>query len=597
MRTGRYGYEMTDLSVGDSNESGGLAFKRMLSTYVIGHADPFGNFSHNWDIFVTFASVDLTNGIFNQNTGPDTRAMVRFGGRSETFELPQSATQYYQISRENRTKLTFTGIGTSAIYTFEAADGTLVTFNTIASSNCSTFYLCAVASHIVMPDGTRFDLSYDGSAPARLRRVSSSRGYVLLLEYSGAGTLVSKACVLSRTTANDPTTFTCPANALATTNYSYTTFAGRSRLLTASDAVGGVYNFSYTASGANFLMAFTKPGQPSPWLTNTVVPTYSEEAGEDEIISFQSFADGSQYTYYWDPRPFVDGQPASIAGGRYIDAQNGVTFVTYGFPIRPGQSTNNPTPPTYGQIDYQITPGPAEVIDPDGKSWKSDYCDPNVASLPPPNGGCLVSTLRFTEDPEGNRIEYTIPWSTRNVHQIKRKAKPGSGLADIVTSATYNCTNPKICAKPQTTTDAKGQVTTFEYDANHGGILKETQPAVNGISPQKRYEYAQRSAWFKNSAGTFVQSASPMWVLVKERHCKTTAPSGATCAGGTNDEVVTDYDYGPNSGPNTLLVRGMLVTATNSDGILESQRTCYGYDDFGRRISETKPLANLASCP
>lgn len=601
MRTGRYGYDMTDLSVGESNETGGLALSRTLSTAVVGHQDPFGNFSHNWDVYMTETAVDLANGVYNQNTGPDQRMSIRFGGRSETFESPSFLPGFYQESRAGRALLTYTGDKYSGIYKFEASDGTAVTFRALSTSECSAFYRCAFASNIVMPDGTRFDLAYDTVSIPRLRRVSSSRGYVLLLEYGTGGNInnVTKACVLSRATLNDPTSYVCPANALATTSYTYTTFNSKTRLATAVDAVGGTYDFTYTASGGNFLMAFKKPGQAAPWLTNTVVPVYSEEAGEDEIIANQSFADGSSYAYSYNDRPFIDGQPPSIAGGSYTNALGGTTAVTFGFFERPGQFTNSPTPRNYGAIDYQTTPGPIEVIDPDGKSWKSSYCDVQAAAGLPggPLANCLVSTLQWTEDPEGNKTEYTIPWSTRNVHQMRRKAKPGSGLADIVTSATYDCINPKICAKPQTTTDAKGQVTNYSYDANHGGILSETMPAVGGVAPQKRYEYAQRYAWMKDSSGAFVQSASPMWVLVKERYCKTTSASGSTCAGGANDEVVTDYDYGPNSGPNSLLVRGILVTATNSNGTLESQRTCYGYDDFGRRISETKPLANLASCP
>lgn len=424
---------------------------------------------------------------------------------------------------------------------------------------------------------------------------------MLLFEYGTGGTVnnVTKACILSRATLNDPTSYTCPGNALATTSYTYTTFNSKTKLATVLDAVGGTYDFTYTASGSNFLMTFKKPGQASPWLTNTVEPVVNAENGEDERIISQAFADGSSYAYSYTPLPFIDNQPPSIAGGTYTNAQNGLTQVIFGFFERPAQFTNSPTPRNYGAIDYQVTPGPIEVIDPDGKSWKSSYCDVQAAgSLPGgPLANCLVSTLQSTEDPEGNITQYTIPWTTRNVNQIKRKAKPGSGLADITTSATYNCLNAKVCAKPQTSTDAKGQVTTYTYDANHGGVLTETLPAVGGITPQKRYEYTQRYAWIKDSAGTFVQSAAPMWVLVRERFCKTTNPSGSTCGGGASDEVVTDYDYGPDSGPNTLLLRGMVVTATNSNGTLESQRTCYGYDDFGRRISETKPLANLTACP
>jgi hypothetical protein len=96
--------------------------------------------------------------------------------------------------------------------------------------------------------------------------------------------------------------------------------------------------------------------------------------------------------------------------------------------------------------------------------------------------------------------------------------------------------------------------------------------------------------------GGYVQAATPLWVKSKERFCTTTSASGASCAGGATDEVLTEYDYGPNSGPNNLLVRGLAVTATNSSGVLETQRTCYVYDVNGRKISETKPAANLGAC-
>lgn len=97
----------------------------------------------------------------------------------------------------------------------------------------------------------------------------------------------------------------------------------------------------------------------------------------------------------------------------------------------------------------------------------------------------------------------------------------------------------------------------------------------------------------RNAAGTaYVQATTPVWLLTRERFCRTTAPAGANCTGGAADEVVTDYDYGPNSGPNNLLLRGLAVTA---DG--ETLRTCYTYDALGRRISETKPAANLSVCP
>jgi YD repeat-containing protein len=45
-----------------------------------------------------------------------------------------------------------------------------------------------------------------------------------------------------------------------------------------------------------------------------------------------------------------------------------------------------------------------------------------------------------------------------------------------------------------------------------------------------------------------------------------------------------------------LLPRGQIVTATDG-GVTTTLRTCYTYDALGRRLSETRPNANLTSCP
>jgi len=195
-----------------------------------------------------------------------------------------------------------------------------------------------------------------------------------------------------------------------------------------------------------------------------------------------------------------------------------------------------------------------------------------------------------------------------NIVSIVRNPKPNSGLSPVtVYSAVFptHCTNPRTCNRPSATTDANGQVTDYTYAPEHGGILTQTGPAVptvqaNGttasVRPQTRYEYAQRYAWISNGSGGYVQAATPIWLMTRERHCLTTAASGSSCAGGAQDEIVTDYDYGPNSGPNTLTLRGIAVTAY-VNGAATTLRTCYGYDALGHRISETAPNANLASCP
>jgi YD repeat-containing protein len=154
----------------------------------------------------------------------------------------------------------------------------------------------------------------------------------------------------------------------------------------------------------------------------------------------------------------------------------------------------------------------------------------------------------------------------------------------------------KCFDKPTKTVDPNGNETDRTYSVDHGGVLTEIDPAdSSGVQPVKRYAYVQRWAWISNGSGGFVHAASPIWLLATIKTCRATATnvSADSCAGGAADEVVTSYDYGPDTGlvGNNLFLRGTVVTA---DGT--SLRTCYGYDSLGRKISETKPRAGLSAC-
>jgi YD repeat-containing protein len=171
---------------------------------------------------------------------------------------------------------------------------------------------------------------------------------------------------------------------------------------------------------------------------------------------------------------------------------------------------------------------------------------------------------------------------------------PASGTAPaIVRTAAYpaSCATLLTCNEPSYVIDANGNRTDYTYDSRHGGVLIETRPAVNGVRPQKRYTYVQRYAWYLNASGVMTRETRPIWLLASESYCRTGAASGSGCAL-ANDEVVTTYDYGPDSGPNNLLLRGITVTA---DG--QTHRTCFGHDRYGNKIWERSPNAGMTSCP
>ena len=209
-----------------------------------------------------------------------------------------------------------------------------------------------------------------------------------------------------------------------------------------------------------------------------------------------------------------------------------------------------------------------------GRVWKI---------YPPENTNATQGPYsEYTYDLEGNLTE------TRTV------AKSGSGLADIVTTAQFptSCSNFKTCHKPVWIRDANNNQTDYTYDSTHGGVLTETGPAVSaGVRSQRRYTYTQLYPKILNASGVLVNS-TPVWRLTKTSSCRTaTVANPASCVG-TDQETVTEYEYGTNN----LLMTKMTVRAGNANVLVAASATnvwattTYSYDDIGNRIMVDGPL-------
>jgi YD repeat-containing protein len=184
--------------------------------------------------------------------------------------------------------------------------------------------------------------------------------------------------------------------------------------------------------------------------------------------------------------------------------------------------------------------------------------------------------------PLGIKTQYAYD-SRGNLLSVTRNPANSSAPV-IVQSATYptTCSNMKTCNKPTAAIDGNGNQTDFTYDPSHGGTLTATLPGVAGGRPETRYTYVQRKAWYRGTNGVMAADPNAIWVLSTE----------SFCAAGSSCMTVTTYDYGPDSGPNNLLVRGKAIGA---DGT--TLRTCYGHDPQGNKIWETSPNAKPSSCP
>ena len=581
MRTGRYTYSQTDLSIGGAGTAG-LALTRSRASGGQGHSNPFGGFSHNWDVMLVERRIDIDA----QNpeiTGVDYRIGVHFGGRSQTFESYSYSTGFRQLSQSGpAATLTYTGARDgAAAYTFTASDGTVAQFLPLGANRT------AFVSSITEPDGTRFTLNYAAGA---LKSVVSSRGYALLLE---GGPFVTKACVLNLTTTPLPADGLCPTGA-STATYSYTP-ANELESVTSPGTRRSEFTYSTRPSDGSPVMGFVKPGYQAPWLTQVRGTGYDEEGELWEVIREQQFTEGQTYTYQPHFAKAVPDRATAQVGGRYTDSAGRVTIVRHHFPQNTYASlcSRPPCPPrTIGSVVYQQTAGPAEILTPLDRDTFFDHCDPVV-----PNA-CIVGLLRNFTDPEGRKTELEYD-NDRNVRLVRRHPKPGVLNADgtapapIVTEAEYDLLNPKSATKPLWIEDGNGNVTIWKYWPEHGGVKTETGPEVNGVKPRTRHDYALRQARAADGSAL----GPPVWLLVRSSLCRHghAVPNDEPGCLVASDEVVTHYDYGADDGsPTNLLLRGQAVTA--SEGTL---RTCFAYDSLGRKISETSPKGNvgLSACP
>ncbi len=396
---------------------------------------------------------------------------------------------------------------------------------------------------IVHPNGLREDFTYGTNG---YKSVFNNAGYGIIVESD------SKICAVNRAVHYVTATSACPATAPTATYIWGTAASGILPLDQFTDASGKTTAYEYD-NGAHRLKCIRRPASGPCEITNFYEGNGSVTRYDDRVAS-QTLATGESYSYsYRLPNPTESSLPTAPRNDRTTVTTPTGTTVTHFL---------------WGSL-------PTSHTDELGRTTELAY---------------QVDKLSSVTLPEDNVRE--TPRDMRgNITELRLKPKPGANApADIVSNFSYPdpCVDPKICDKPIQKTDARGNVTDYTYDPAHGGMLTETGPAVNGVRPQTRYTYEQRYARVKNSSGGWSQEASPIWLLATESRCITGAPhsSGTGCAT-ANDEVVTTYDYGPTTGPNTLLVRSVTVTGPG----IAPTRTCHGYDEQGNRISETAPGA------
>ena len=420
-------------------------------------------------------------------------------------------------------------------YTYTARDGTVFVF--LNSLGDSSGPVKARVSTITMPDGEILTYYYKTlSGVTRVQSVTSNLGFQLKPVYASNSAGADFTKLASVTAINnavdycDPTADGCATYTQSWPSLDFTfTTSGSTTTEAAEDDVHNIFKIDFGASGP------------------TAVTPASQGSASTSIA------------YYGDGRVQTVTKGGGSWGYSYSDAGN--------------QRTTTVTQPLGGS-----------------KVYVSDLTLKRVLSVT----NEISKTTSFQYDslgrqtratmPEGNYVQLTYD-GRGNVTQSDAVSKTGSTTISTYASYPGSCTNPKTCNQPTSTTDGRGNSTSFTYDSNHGGVLTATAPppTTGAVQPQVRYGYSQLYAWYYNSSFAMVQAPSAVWKLTSAAQCQTLA----SCTGGADETKVT-YTRGTTGVANNLLITSISSGAGN--GSLTATTTV-SYDGIGNQTMVDGPLS------
>lgn len=480
---------------------------------------------------------------------------VSIGGSSERFTL--SGSTYTPVLDQGSTLSLSSGV-----YTYTMRDGTRAYFASNYSQPISQPTAAARLYNLVKPDGEiqiytyiAMNVRISPSQPAtitfwRLQSVSNNLGYQLQLSYALNNPVyqaeLNEAYRIVGVTGFNRTIDACLPTATSCT-FSRTWPSASYTPTTSTDTIGRVTTYTFGASG---ITGIKYPGSAANDLTISYVGgKVSEFSGSTGTWQYQyATAAGIQTTTITDPLGNV-GTANTDASGRLASQ----------------------TDPLGRQTSYQY--------DSVGRITRLTY-------------------------PEGNYTAYVYGARGNIVEQrFVAKPLPSPAIPDLVSTAVYppSCSAIFTCNRPTSITTPGMGTTDFTYDNVHGGIvtIEYTAPYIGAVRPTTNFSYNTLYAWYKDNAGTVVQSPSAVYRLASTRTCATLA----SCAS-TSDEIITVIAYGAIGVANNLLptdvnegsgaapnMRSRVTTydpngdVASVDGPLPtaSDLSVYKYDD-GRRL-------------
>lgn len=534
----------------------------------VGPADCGLSFAATWDTGV-HAWRYSNWGAVNKPVGSDPYCYnyltVSFMGKSSKFQRDTCTGPY--ILMDGLGTLT----GASGTWTYTAPDGTIGTYQgtsrvVVGGALVDQTKIVSIAK----PTGEIVTFTY---ASGGLQSVANNFGYQIHFEY--VSSVLSKVTALNNAVDPcDPTAASCTYS-VTWPSLTFTTSGVEQQVTDALSRTTRVIFDSTTPSTAKIVgMARpTRTSGASVTYTNTFVPPL---------------------------------------GWRVTAASDGVGTWTYNYEGWPCPPTGPCPPPTENyDLDTTITdPNAGTTVYNIRWDYEGEFSNGQVLSSLASVTNQLGQTTGLGFDgsgfvaasyPEGNGVYITRSYVTSAVETITEYAKPGSGIADAVTTFNYpdcSLTTAILCRRPTSVSDARGNVMTYTYDAA-GNVLTETSPVptFGAVQPQTRSVYQQQNAWYKQGGSSSItQNTSPVWLRVEQSQCATlTGQVGSTPAlcDGTADEILSTIGYqagGSGAASNLLPVT---VSSGAGDASLTATTTT-AYDGTSNVLTVNGPLAGTA---
>jgi RHS repeat-associated protein len=468
---------------------------------------------------------------------------VSFRGRSYTFTVSGST---YTSNDGSGATLVPTANG----YTFTNPDGDIVGFTNYIGASVTAY-----ATSVAYASGERLTLTYKNYTTftpffnimwMRLQSVQSTQGYMLKYEYQNNGlptsdptgwtALKTVRAINSTVDYCDPAADSCASLSQAWPALSYARVVVGSNTQESVTDLGG-QTTQFTFDGSSRIIGVKSPARASDNIT------YTYDANGRVATAVR---DGVQTTYTW-----------TLSGANLTSVISDASGVR--------------------RTVVADTSKGVILSDKDALNFTTTFSFDTAGRL------------TETNLPDGQKIQLTYDLRS-NITVRKLVSKTPGTPADITQSWAYptTCSNLIICNRPTSYTDALGNVTSYTYDATHGGTLTVTSPAVAGGQPQVRYGYSPLYAWYKNSAGALVQAPTPVYKLTSISACNT----NTSCVG-TADETKQTVSYQAGSaavGSNLRPVNSTIASGNN--GVTST--SVFTYDNVGNQLTVDGPLAGTA---